>query len=53
MPVVVVCASGVRAAAWARTARAAGRNAIVLDGGIQAWRREGRPVTAHADTIGG
>lgn len=51
-PIVVVCASGVRATAWARTARAAGRDAVVLDGGIRAWQREGHPVTADADTIG-
>lgn len=51
-PVVVVCASGVRATAWARTARAAGRPATVLDGGIEAWRREGLPLSADADTIG-
>lgn len=54
--VVVICASGVRATAWARTARAAGRAASVLDGGIQAWQREGHPVTplpADADTIAG
>ncbi len=55
-PVVVVCASGVRATAWARAARAAGRDATVLDGGIQAWNREGLPtvrptLTADADTI--
>lgn len=52
--VFVVCASGVRATAWARTARAAGRDAIVLDGGIAAWRREGLPVaesSAGAATI--
>lgn len=50
-PVVVVCASGVRATAWARAARAAGRSATVLDGGIEAWRREGGMIAAHADTI--
>jgi adenylyltransferase/sulfurtransferase len=50
-PVVVVCASGVRATAWARAARAAGRSATVLDGGIEAWRREGGAISAHADTI--
>ncbi|MET3452764.1 HesA/MoeB/ThiF family protein [Curtobacterium sp. 1544] len=50
-PVVVVCASGVRATAWARAARAAGRPATVLDGGIEAWRREGGMIAAHADTI--
>lgn len=44
VPVVVVCASGVRATAWARTARAEGRAATVLDGGIEAWRREGYPT---------
>ncbi|MGN8048979.1 ThiF family adenylyltransferase [Curtobacterium sp. 22159] len=52
-PVVVVCASGVRATAWARTARASGREATVLDGGIEAWRREGHHITADADTIAG
>ncbi|SDQ61737.1 adenylyltransferase and sulfurtransferase [Curtobacterium sp. UNCCL20] len=54
--VVVICASGVRATAWARTARAAGRSATVLDGGIEAWRREGHPmasISADADTIAG
>ncbi|WP_022906321.1 ThiF family adenylyltransferase [Curtobacterium sp. B18] len=56
-PLVVVCASGVRATAWARTARAAGLDATVLDGGIQAWQREGLPMTipasaADAGTIG-
>lgn len=51
VPVVVVCATGVRATAWARAARAAGRSATVLDGGIEAWRREGGTIAAHADTI--
>jgi sulfur-carrier protein adenylyltransferase/sulfurtransferase len=56
-PVVVVCASGVRATAWARSARTEGRDATVLDGGIQAWEREGLPTstpgaTADAGTIG-
>lgn len=50
-PVVVVCASGVRAAAWAREALAAGRDAVVLDGGVQAWQREGLPLTAPAAMI--
>lgn len=52
-PVVVVCASGARATAWARTARAEGRPATVLDGGIAAWRREGGEVAAPAGTIAG
>lgn len=55
-PVAVVCASGVRATAWARTACAAGRDAVVLDGGIEAWRREGHPIAsiaADAGTIAG
>ncbi|WP_420368613.1 ThiF family adenylyltransferase [Curtobacterium sp. L1-20] len=47
-PVVVVCASGARATAWARVARAEGRAATVLDGGIEAWRREGNPTTPLA-----
>ncbi|WIA99434.1 HesA/MoeB/ThiF family protein [Curtobacterium sp. MCBA15_012] len=42
--VVVVCASGGRATAWARAAAAEGRDAVVLDGGITAWRHEGRPT---------
>jgi adenylyltransferase/sulfurtransferase len=49
-PVVVVCASGVRATAWARTARAEGRPATVLDGGIEAWRREGHPTATLDQT---
>ena len=52
--VVVVCASGGRATAWARADRAAhpgGRTAVVLDGGITAWRREGLPVDADAATL--
>ncbi|GAA1494507.1 ThiF family adenylyltransferase [Curtobacterium herbarum] len=40
--VVVTCARGPRADAWARTV---GRPVTVLDGGIDAWRREGRPLT--------
>lgn len=47
--VVVVCASGVRATAWARLHP----GAVVLDGGITAWRREGLPVDADAGTIAG
>ncbi|MBT2501570.1 HesA/MoeB/ThiF family protein [Curtobacterium sp. ISL-83] len=49
--VVVVCARGPRAVAWARTA---GPRALVLDGGITAWLGEGRPVvdeSADAGTI--
>ena len=38
---VVTCARGPRADAWARTA---GRPVTVLDGGIDGWRREGRPL---------
>jgi len=44
---VVVCASGVRATAWARTVAAArpdGAVPVVLDGGITAWRSEGLPT---------
>lgn len=39
--VVVTCARGPRADAWARTA---GRPVTVLDGGVDAWRREGLPL---------
>lgn len=46
---VVVCASGKRATAWARRAivdRPAGAPPVtVLDGGITAWRQEGLPTT--------
>ncbi|WP_439689083.1 ThiF family adenylyltransferase [Curtobacterium sp. SP.BCp] len=42
--VVAVCASGRRATAYARTLD---RPVVVLDGGIAAWRAEGRP-TMHA-----
>lgn len=52
-PLVVVCASGVRATAWAREARSAGGDAVVLDGGVQAWQREGLPLTAPAAMITG
>lgn len=38
---VVVCARGPRAVAWAASSP---RPALVLDGGMQAWEREGRPV---------
>ncbi len=38
---VVTCARGPRADAWARTA---GRPVTVLDGGVDGWRREGRPL---------
>jgi molybdopterin/thiamine biosynthesis adenylyltransferase/rhodanese-related sulfurtransferase len=38
---VVVCARGPRAVAWADTA---GRPVTVLDGGVDAWRREGLPL---------
>ncbi|WP_267419830.1 MULTISPECIES: HesA/MoeB/ThiF family protein [unclassified Curtobacterium] len=42
--VVVVCARGPRAVAWATAATASGRTAVVLDGGMQAWKREGLPT---------
>ncbi|MFS0731451.1 HesA/MoeB/ThiF family protein [Curtobacterium sp. 1P10AnD] len=50
--VVAVCASGRRATAYARTLD---RPVVVLDGGIAAWRAEGRPIVGsnenaeHAD----
>jgi len=56
---VVVCASGVRATAWARAAMsgardtgAVSRTVEVLDGGIRAWQREGLPISADAGSIG-
>jgi molybdopterin/thiamine biosynthesis adenylyltransferase/rhodanese-related sulfurtransferase len=39
---VVTCASGPRAVRWADTA---GRPVMLLDGGVDAWRREGLPLT--------
>ncbi|PZE56006.1 hypothetical protein DEJ24_13870 [Curtobacterium sp. MCPF17_001] len=41
--VVVTCARGPRADAWARTI---GRPVTVLDGGVDAWRREGLPLAS-------
>lgn len=46
--VVVYCARGPRADAWAAR-QPAGRRVAVLDGGFEAWRREGLPV-AHEHT---
>ncbi|WIE60783.1 ThiF family adenylyltransferase [Curtobacterium sp. MCLR17_032] len=42
--VVVTCARGPRADAWARTV---GRPVTVLDGGVDAWRREGLPLALN------
>lgn len=42
--VVVTCARGPRADAWARSA---GRPVTVLDGGVDAWRREGLPLSPN------
>lgn len=42
--VVVTCARGPRADAWARTV---GRPVTVLDGGVDAWRREGLPLSPN------
>lgn len=42
--VVVTCARGPRADAWALTA---GRPVTVLDGGVDAWRREGLPLASE------
>ncbi|WP_083403851.1 HesA/MoeB/ThiF family protein [Curtobacterium sp. MCBA15_001] len=39
---VVVCARGPRAIAWAASS---GRPSVVLDGGMQAWLGEGRPTS--------
>lgn len=39
--VVVTCARGPRAEAWARSVDVP---VVVLDGGVHAWQREGRPV---------
>ncbi|WIE64223.1 HesA/MoeB/ThiF family protein [Curtobacterium sp. MCLR17_036] len=46
--VVVYCARGPRAVAWA-AAQPAWRHVAVLDGGFEAWRREGQHV-AHEHT---
>ena len=42
--VVVVCRTGVRATIAAETLARAGRRARVLEGGVQAWRREKLPL---------
>lgn len=45
LPVVVVCAAGVRAARGAQTLRAKGyENVQVLAGGMRAWREANLPV---------
>ena len=44
--VVAVCASGRRATGYARTLD---RPVVVLDGGIAAWRAEGRPTVGRTD----
>ncbi|MFZ7089188.1 ThiF family adenylyltransferase [Curtobacterium sp. RRHDQ10] len=43
VPVVVYCARGPRADAWAR-GPGLGRDVVVLDGGVEAWLREDRPL---------
>lgn len=45
MPVHVLCASGARAALAAKTLTEMGYDARSIDGGIQAWRDCGLPVT--------
>ncbi|WP_194410781.1 ThiF family adenylyltransferase [Microbacterium cremeum] len=47
-PVVVVCQVGMRAQRAAAALRAAGVEASVLAGGIEAWQRAGAPVTVPA-----
>ncbi|WP_040568937.1 ThiF family adenylyltransferase [Microbacterium yannicii] len=47
-PVVVVCQVGMRAQRAATALRAAGIEASVLAGGIEAWTRAGAPVTVPA-----
>jgi adenylyltransferase/sulfurtransferase len=47
-PVVVVCQVGMRAQRAATALRAAGVEASVLAGGIEAWTRDGAPVTVPA-----
>lgn len=44
-PLIVVCASGMRAGRAAAAFRAAGRDKVFcLDGGIDAWKQAGLPV---------
>lgn len=45
VPVVVMCASGMRSRTAAARLRAAGLRATSLSGGLMAWRRAGGPVT--------
>ena len=45
-PVLLICASGNRSGAMVDVARAAGYDAVNVDGGTSAWIRAGRPVEA-------
>ena len=44
LPLVFACRTGARSAMAADAFRASGREAYNLDGGIQAWERDGLPV---------
>ena len=48
--VVVVCRSGHRSAQVTAYLNRAGRAAMNLDGGMQAWARAGRPMTSETGT---
>jgi len=43
-PIAFICASGARSDMAARLAREAGIDAVNIEGGLEAWRREGLPV---------
>ena len=44
--VVCICAVGARSSRVAQYLNAQGREAVNLDGGVQAWASEGRALTA-------
>ena len=45
-PVVTVCRSGGRAGRAAELLTSSGRRAVVMDGGMQRWARDGLPSSA-------
>lgn len=50
-PVIFQCRLGARSAMAAQAFRAAGYEAYSLDGGIQRWHDEGRPLSPDGGTV--
>jgi rhodanese-related sulfurtransferase len=48
-PMVIVCADGERSAKLAARLREEGRDAASIDGGMEAWAKEGLPVQPRPD----